>query len=47
MAGAKEASVKFLVTFNTKDYKLVEIQEELGIRVITPGELLQYLRSLQ
>lgn len=47
VAGSKAAKVKFLVTFNIKDYKLAKIQQELGIRVITPGALLQYLRSLQ
>lgn len=47
VAGAKKAKVKFLVTFNTKDFKIKEIQQNLGIRVMRPGQLLQYLRSLE
>lgn len=47
VAGAVEAKSKFLVTFNTKDYKADKIYQDFSIRVIIPGELLQYLRSLQ
>jgi len=47
VAGAVEAKSKFLVTFNIKDYKIDKIYQDFGIRVIVPGELLQYLRSLQ
>ncbi len=47
VAGAVKAKSKFLVTFNTKDYKIDKIYRDFGIRVIVPGELLQYLRSLQ
>lgn len=47
VAGAKIAKSRFLVTFNTKDYKMEEIWKDFGIRVITPGGLLQYLRSLE
>lgn len=46
VAGAKAAQAKFLVTFNTKDYKIEKIQQDFGLRVILPGELLQYLRSI-
>jgi len=46
VAGTKTAKAKFLVTFNIKDYKIEKIQQELGIRVITPGGLMQYLRSI-
>ena len=46
VAGTKTAKAKFLVTFNIKDYRIGKIQQELGIRVITPGGLMQYLRSL-
>lgn len=46
VAGAKQSKAKFLVTFNIKDYKLVKIADELGIRILTPGELLEYLRNL-
>lgn len=47
VAGAAKAKSKFLVTFNAKDYKIDKIYQDFGIRVIVPGELLQYLRSLQ
>lgn len=47
VAGASEAKSKFLLTFNIKDYKIDEIYQDFGIRVIIPGEFLQYLRSLQ
>lgn len=47
VAGAAKARSKFLVTFNTKDYKIDKIYQDFGIRVILPGELLQYLRSVQ
>lgn len=47
VAGATTAKAKILVTFNTKDYKVKQIQQDFGIRVIRPGELLQYLRSLE
>ncbi len=46
ICGAKEAKAKFLITFNIKDYKLQKIYDELGIRVLVPGELLEYLRNL-
>ena len=47
IAGAKEAKAKFLVTFNTKDYKIDKIYQDFDIRVILPGGLMQYLRSLE
>ncbi len=47
VVGAVEAKSKFLVTFNTKDYKIDKIYQDFGIKVIIPGELLQYLRNLQ
>lgn len=47
VAGAKISKAKFLVTFNVKDYKVQEILQELDIRVLRPGELLQYLRSVE
>lgn len=47
VAGATTSKAKILVTFNTKDYKIKEIQQDFGIRVMRPGELLQYLRSLE
>lgn len=47
VAGTTTAKAKILVTFNTKDYKIKEIQQDFDIRVMRPGELLQYLRSLE
>lgn len=44
--GAKQAKVKFLVTYNTKHYLIEKIQADLGIIVLTPAFLLQYLRSV-
>lgn len=46
VAGAKAAKARFLVTFNIRDYKIQKIGQELNIRVILPGELLEYLRSI-
>lgn len=47
VAGSKVAKAKFLITFNIKDYKIKEIYRGLGIKVMRPGQLLQYLRSLE
>ncbi|MEK7543753.1 MAG: PIN domain-containing protein [Patescibacteria group bacterium] len=44
--GAKLAKAKFLVTYNLKHYLVEKIREDLGIIVLTPAFLLQYLRSL-
>lgn len=46
VAGAKAAKVQFLVTYNTKHFQIEKIREELGITVLPPAFLLQYLRSL-
>lgn len=45
--GAKESKARFLITYNIKDYKLEKIKQNFNILVMTPGQLLQYLRSLQ
>lgn len=47
VAGAVEAKAEFLITFNIKDYKIEKIRQDFGVRVIVPGVLLQYLRSLE
>lgn len=44
--GAKQAKAKFLVTYNLKHYLIEKIRENLGIIVLPPAFLLQYLRSL-
>jgi len=45
VAGAVASKTKFLVTYNTKDYRAEIIKKSWDIIVITPGFLLQYLRS--
>ena len=45
--GAKEAKARFLITYNLKDFKIEKIKQDLDILVMTPGQFLQYLRSLQ
>lgn len=47
IAGAQNAKVKYLLSYNTKDFKVDKIIQELKIIVITPARFLQYLRSLQ
>lgn len=45
VAGAKEAQVRFLISYNLRHYKLDKIKEDFGIIVLTPAQFLQYLRS--
>jgi predicted nucleic acid-binding protein len=45
--GAKEAKVRFMITYNLKDYKIEKIKRDLNILVMTPGQFIQYLRSIQ
>jgi len=44
--GVVEAKAMFLVTYNTKHFLIEKIREDLGIIVLPPAFLLQYLRSL-
>ena len=46
IAGANKVGVRFLVSFNQKDFEWERIRNKLGIITITPGMLLQYLRFL-
>lgn len=46
VVGANLAKAKFLVTYNIKHFFVEKIQEDMGIIVLTPAFLLQYLRSL-
>lgn len=46
VAGATKAKAKFLLTYNLKHFKRQEINEDLGIVVLTPSQFLQYLRSV-
>ncbi len=45
VAGAVASKAKFLVTYSLKDYRAEVINKSWNIIVITPGFLLQYLRS--
>jgi len=45
--GAKETQVRFLITYNIKDFNSEKIKQDLNILIMTPGQFLQYLRSLQ
>lgn len=47
VAGAEKAGTRFLITYNTKHFKIDKIKKDLGIIVVTPATFLQYLRSLQ
>ena len=44
VAGAHQAKVKFLITYNLKHYKIDKIKRDLNIIIMTPGMFLQYLR---
>ena len=45
VAGAHQTKARFLVSYNLKDYRIDHIKKDFGIIVLTPGLLLQYLRS--
>lgn len=45
VAGAYKSKSRFLLTHNTRHYKVNKIRNELGILVMKPGYFLQYLRS--
>ncbi len=47
LAGAKAAKADFLITYNVKDFKIDKIKKDLGMLTLTPGNFLQYLRSIQ
>jgi predicted nucleic acid-binding protein len=47
VAGAVESKSRFLITYNTKDYKIEEIKRKFGILIFKPAQYLQYLRSIQ
>ena len=46
VAGAKKAKAKFLVSYNVRHFKIERIKRDFKITIITPANLLQYLRSL-
>lgn len=47
VAGAKASKARFLISYNIKDFNLNKIKNDFNVIVMTPGKLLQYLRSLQ
>lgn len=44
--GAQKAQAEFLISYNTKDFKVDKIKKDFNIIVIAPANFLQYLRSL-
>ena len=46
VAGAEKGNVRFLISYNIKDFNVNKIKEDFGILVMTPAQFLQYLRSL-
>lgn len=47
LAGAKAAKADFLITYNVRDFKIDKIKKDFGILTLTPGNFLQYLRSIK
>jgi len=45
VAGAYISKSNFLLTHNIKHYHVVKIKNDRGIKVMRPGDFLQYLRS--
>ena len=45
IAGSKAAEAKFLISYNIKDFKLEKIHRDFDITLLTPAQLIQYLRS--
>ncbi len=46
VAGAEFSQAKFLITYNLKHFKVDKIKKDLKVNILTPANLLQYLRSL-
>lgn len=46
VAGVYESKTRFLISYNIKHFRIEAIKKDLGITVLTPGRLLQYMRSL-
>ncbi|MDD5147398.1 MAG: PIN domain-containing protein [Candidatus Daviesbacteria bacterium] len=46
IAGAKKAKVNYLISYNTKHFKIDKIKEDFNIMVMAPANFLQYLRSI-
>lgn len=46
VAAAVRAKAKFLLTYNLRHFNKQKINQDLGINVLTPGQYMQYLRSM-
>jgi len=46
IAGAHQAKVRYLVSYNLKHFKIEEIKRDFKIECLTPAQFLQYLRSV-
>ncbi|KKU87373.1 MAG: hypothetical protein UY16_C0029G0012 [Candidatus Gottesmanbacteria bacterium GW2011_GWA2_47_9] len=46
VAGAHAASVRFLLSYNVKHFKVDRIKDDYGIIIMKPAQFLQYLRSV-
>lgn len=46
VAGAHKSKSKFLLSHNSRHYKVNKIENTIGVLVIKPGNFLQYLRSI-
>jgi len=46
IAGAVRSHAQFVATYNLKDYNIELIRRDAGIITTTPGNILQYLRSI-
>lgn len=46
VAGAEKAKARFLITYNIRHYDAEKIKRDLNILVYSPGQFLQYLRSI-
>ena len=45
VAGARQAKVKFLLSYNLRHFRKEKIKEDFKIILLTPASFLQYLRS--
>ncbi len=45
VAGAKEAKVMFLISYNIRHFESEKLRQDFQIILLTPGMFLQYLRS--
>lgn len=46
VAGARQSKVNFLISYNTRHFKIDRIKQDFNIVVMTPAIFLQYLRSI-